>query len=130
MKWYILPASFLSIIVNSLWPCSSSVERCPEEAGVASSILAGATIYIIVMHYVYILQSEKDGAFYTGMTSDIKKRLAQHSKGITKTTKSRRPWKLVYSETFKTKAEARTRELYWKSGIGREERNLKLGKQA
>ena len=53
------------------WPGSSSVERCPEEAGVASSTLAWATN---IMWYVYILQSESDGTFYTGMTMDVEKR--------------------------------------------------------
>ncbi len=34
--------SFLLVSIPP-WPCSSSVERCPEEAGVVSSTLTGAT---------------------------------------------------------------------------------------
>ncbi|HCQ17085.1 MAG TPA: hypothetical protein DIU20_12525, partial [Cryomorphaceae bacterium] len=31
-------------------------------------------------YYVYILQC-KDGTYYTGMTNDLEKRLAQHQEG-------------------------------------------------
>ena len=76
------------------------------------------------MYYVYILKSEKDGTFYTGMTLDIQKRLLEHNQSVTKTTRARQPWKLIYSESCKTRQEARLREMYWKSGAGREKRNL------
>ncbi len=101
-----------------MWPGSSLVERCPEEAGVGSSILPWAT----TMFYVYILQSERDGSYYTGMTTDVEKRLLQHNQSTTKTTRSKKPWRLLYAESHVTLEEARQRELYWKSGIGREER--------
>jgi putative endonuclease len=60
--------------------------------------------------YVYILKSLKDGKFYTGCTADIEKRLAQHNNGRVRSTKTRRPLKLVYWETFATRSEAMRRE--------------------
>ena len=51
--------------------------------------------------YVYILKCN-DGAYYTGITNDIEKRLIQHNEGINTEsyTYSRRPVNLVYYELF------------------------------
>jgi putative endonuclease len=46
------------------------------------------------MHYVYILNSEKDDKFYTGSTSDLKKRLEEHKRGYARSTKKRGPFGL------------------------------------
>lgn len=54
------------------------------------------------------------------MSKDPDKRLLQHNAGETRSTKGYMPWKLVYKEEFNTLQEARKRELYFKSGIGRE----------
>ena len=69
--------------------------------------------------YVYVLKSLKDGKWYTGSTSDLRKRLMQHQKGLTSSTKHRRPLELVYYEMSKYKEDARSRELYLKSGMGK-----------
>jgi predicted GIY-YIG superfamily endonuclease len=45
----------------------------------------------ILMYYTYVLKSEKDGRFYTGVTNDLRKRLLKHNKGIVKSTKYRIP---------------------------------------
>ena len=60
-------------------------------------------------YFVYVLWSEKDGRLYKGQTSDLDRRIKQHSSGENK-----------YSEKFLTRAEAVLREKYFKSGIGRE----------
>ena len=70
-------------------------------------------------YVVYVLQSEEDGSFYKGMTSDLTSRLAQHNAGKTKSTKSKRPWRVVYQERFPSSSEARSREKYLKSAAGR-----------
>jgi putative endonuclease len=70
--------------------------------------------------FVYVLQSQKDSAFYIGISSDVQKRLQSHNKGNTRSTKSRRPFKLLYTEKYATRKEARKREKYLKSGCGRE----------
>ena len=67
------------------------------------------------MFYMYILQSEKNGYFYIGSTKEISVRLSQHNSGMTISTRNRRPWKLIYSETFDTLSEARKREQQIKS---------------
>ena len=72
------------------------------------------------MFYVYVLQSQIDGRLYKGLTQNLNERLMQHNKGKTKSTKAFRPWKLLYYESFNSREEAREREKYLKSGIGRE----------
>jgi len=72
------------------------------------------------MHFVYILFSEKYNRHYTGLTSNIDQRLHEHNSGQNKSTKPYRPWKIIHSEAFPTRLEARQREKYYKSGIGRE----------
>jgi len=54
------------------------------------------------------------------MTSNLEKRIAYHNSGFEKTTKPYRPFELLFTETAETRAEARTREKYWKSGKGKE----------
>jgi len=71
-------------------------------------------------YFTYVLKSDLDGKLYKGHTSNINKRLAEHNAGKTKSTKGYRPWKLVYFEKFKTKAESIQREKYLKTGSGRE----------
>lgn len=70
-------------------------------------------------YYVYVLQSEKDGMFYTGYTSDLKNRLKQHESGQVKSTISRRPIKLIYFEGCLNQQDATRREKYLKSGNGK-----------
>jgi putative endonuclease len=73
------------------------------------------------MFYVYVLQSESTNHFYTGFTSDLEHRIGQHNAGVTKSTKNRGPWKLVYKEEHDSRAEAMGREKFLKSGQGREQ---------
>lgn len=61
--------------------------------------------------FTYILRCA-DGTFYTGSTSDLKKRLHSHNnlKSGAHYTKIRRPVQLVHSEEFSTFRAARVRE--------------------
>lgn len=45
-----------------------------------------------------------------GQTDDIKERLEDHNNGLVKSTKHRRPLKLIGYETYKTREAARWRE--------------------
>ena len=72
------------------------------------------------MYFVYVIQSDVDGRFYKGLTKDIENRVKEHNSGKTKSTRPYKPWKLVYLEEYKTREEARKRELFLKSGEGRE----------
>ena len=69
---------------------------------------------------VYVLKSEEHWRFYVGMSQNLEKRLKEHNKGSTKSTKGYLPWKLFFYEEYKTTLEARAREKYLKSGIGKE----------
>jgi len=62
-------------------------------------------------YFVYILECN-DNTLYTGITTNIQKRLDEHnnsSKGA-KYTKSRRPVKLVYQEPSENRSTASKRE--------------------
>ncbi|MDN3641892.1 GIY-YIG nuclease family protein [Lutimonas halocynthiae] len=72
------------------------------------------------MIFTYVLYSEEFDRTYTGMTKDVEKRLKQHNKKENKSTKAYVPWRLVHLEQFNSRIEARKREKYLKSGIGRE----------
>ena len=74
------------------------------------------------MYFVYILQSKLDWKLYVGMTKDVEKRLAYHNSGRVRSTKSRIPFRMLYSEHFETKADARKREVYLKSYKGSQEK--------
>lgn len=71
------------------------------------------------MYTVYILQSLKDNRTYTGYTNNFERRFLQHNSGLVKSTKYRIPFKFLFKEEYKTIKEAKARELYWKSGAGR-----------
>lgn len=62
------------------------------------------------MFYVYILKSKKDGNLYIGSTNDLKKRFNDHNSGKVFSTKSRRPFEIVYYEAYKSEKDARKRE--------------------
>ena len=67
------------------------------------------------MFFVYILQCH-DGTLYTGYARDLKERLEKHSRGKgSRYVRSRRPFRLVYSEQVKTKSRAMKRESQIKS---------------
>ncbi|MGO9641286.1 MAG: GIY-YIG nuclease family protein [Candidatus Acidiferrales bacterium] len=70
------------------------------------------------MCFLYLLQSESSGRFYVGSTDVLERRVSEHLRGHTPSTRGRGPWKLVYKEGFETLLEARRRELdikRWKS---------------
>jgi len=73
------------------------------------------------MYFVYILRSQTTGRFYTGSTSNLEARLAQHNSDKSTSTKHRGPWNLIHHEEFETLAEAVRRERYFKTGKGRDE---------
>lgn len=72
------------------------------------------------MYYVYILYSKKINKLYKGFTSNLKKRVYQHNKQETKSTKSGIPWSLIYYQGFISKTDALREELFLKSGKGKE----------
>ena len=71
------------------------------------------------MYYVYVLESAVDRLWYTGCTKDLKKRFELHNKGLVKSTKKRRPLKLIYYEACISETDAFRREKYLKSTYGK-----------
>ena len=71
------------------------------------------------MFYVYVLQSESDWGLYIGMSGDLKRRCREHQNGESKSTKGRRPWKLIYYEAYLEMLDAIGREEFLKSGSSR-----------
>jgi len=71
------------------------------------------------MWYVYLLLSKKINKWYIGSTKDLRKRILTHNAGKNKSTKYGIPWKLIYYEVGLNKDDARAREKYLKSGVGR-----------
>jgi putative endonuclease len=68
-----------------------------------------------MQYYVYVLQSEKDGSLYIGQTKNIDERLLRHNQGRSRYTKTKLPWKLLYSEEFDNRSQAVQREKTLKS---------------
>jgi putative endonuclease len=67
------------------------------------------------MFYLYILQNEQTDRYYIGSTNDLERRLKEHQRGRTRTTRILRTNKLVYFEEYSTEKEARNREKKLKS---------------
>jgi putative endonuclease len=72
------------------------------------------------MFYVYILQSIKDKKLYIGYSANLKERIKEHIRGVVMSTKNRRPMDLIYYEAYRSEKDARVREIFLKTGKGRE----------
>lgn len=63
-----------------------------------------------VKAYMYVVEC-CDGSYYTGYTTDVKKRVTVHNSGKgAKYTRARLPVKLIYAEGFNSKEEAMSAE--------------------
>jgi len=68
--------------------------------------------------FVYILKNRK-GKHYTGITKlPLKARLLKHNKGDIYSTRSGRPWYLIYAESYNSYESAREGEKQIKSWHG------------
>ena len=79
-----------------------------------------------MQYTVYVLQ-DADGKQYKGLTKDLGRRLQEHRSGGTITTRKMRVLEVVYTEECDSFAEARKRELYFKSAAGRRFLKQKMG---
>ncbi len=86
---------------------------------------------VIIMEatwYLYILRC-KDGTYYTGITTDVEKRLEVHRSGKgAKYTRGRTPLELVYSESCEDHSHALKREHEVKK-LKREEKETLISTQ-
>jgi putative endonuclease len=77
------------------------------------------------MHYVYILKLD-NGDCYTGYTTDLEERIAQHDRGSTASTRSSVSHRLLFYAAFSTKIKALAFEKYLKSSSGHAFRKKRL----
>lgn len=78
------------------------------------------------MYHLYILRCADD-TLYTGITTDLDRRLAEHNGELArgaKYTKARRPVVLVYSRRFRTRSNASREEARVKQLTRTEKLNL------
>ena len=73
----------------------------------------------IMFYYAYVLQSKKNKKWYTGYTSDLRKRFNEHNNNMSIYTKGRGPFDLIYYEAYRNKEDAMSREEQLKSGPGK-----------
>ena len=74
----------------------------------------------VEMFFVYAIKSLVRNYIYVGLTNNFERRIGEHNTGQNKTTKPYAPFKELLVEEFATRQEARSREKYLKSGIGKE----------
>ncbi|KJJ85315.1 GIY-YIG nuclease superfamily protein [Candidatus Omnitrophus magneticus] len=91
----------------------------PISSGIATGRLRRSRKFIRIeksnMQYVYVLQSIKDGKWYTGCTEDLRKRFGEHNDGKVMSTKGREPFELIYYEASLNSEDSFAREKYLKS---------------
>jgi putative endonuclease len=71
-------------------------------------------------YYTYVLLSQKNERLYIGSTENLEKRIERHNKGRVKSTKARRPWKLLEKQMFSSRSEAYKHEMFLKTHQQRE----------
>ena len=104
----------------------AAVARWAHNPKVGSSILPFATVNpprggFLIMFTVYVLHSDKFDKIYVGYTSDLSTRIKSHNELATKGWTVRfRPWRIIHTEIFESKADAMQREKQLKTAMGRE----------
>ncbi|MBM4169010.1 MAG: GIY-YIG nuclease family protein [Ignavibacteria bacterium] len=69
--------------------------------------------------YVYVLRSLKRDFIYVGSTRDVERRLGEHNRGETQSTKAFLPFEMVAYIAVQTEKKAVELERYLKTGSGK-----------
>jgi len=73
------------------------------------------------MYYLYFARSLKNKKVYVGMTKkEPTTRINKHNTGSSSWSKNNLPLELLYFEKYYCKKDAHMRELFYKSGFGRQ----------
>ena len=97
---------------TNLWDFLFALEEIPIPiSGLCSALLHDYCLLPSSLHRNHL---------FVGMTNDLSRRFQQHQSGKNATTKPYRPFKIIYTEKFALRVEVRRREIYLKSGIGKE----------
>lgn len=78
------------------------------------------------MYIVYLLKSKIKQKSYVGITNNINRRLKEHNCGKVRSTKSRKPLRLIFKEEYINKFEAFKKERYYKTVKGKKELKTKI----
>ncbi len=70
------------------------------------------------MFVVYVLQNLVSHRHYVGSTNNLERRVEEHNRGQTKSTRQKGTWKVLYTEEYDTALEASKREKQIKSYKG------------
>ena len=62
------------------------------------------------MYWIYIIKNKQNDSLYIGSTPNLGKRIKEHNKGKSRSTKRYTPWILVYTEGYFSKEDALCRE--------------------
>ena len=92
-------------------------KRCAEACQHCDFVI-GALFNNMADGEKWMTGSTKLQTYYIGHTSHIEERLKRHNSDREKSTKSKGPWELIYSEQFNTRSKAITREKQIKSYKG------------
>ncbi len=97
---------------------NSGVESLPSKQMVAGSNPVPRSTGL--GWFAYALRSKRDGWLYVGMSCNVERRLREHNAGYNRSTRSRRPFEIIYLEQWDSRQKARERERFLKTGKGRE----------
>jgi predicted GIY-YIG superfamily endonuclease len=78
-------------------------------------------------YFIYLIESQKSGVWYVGLSANPELRLIQHNQGKSKFTSGYIPWKLIYTELAGDLKNARKMEKYYKSAAGKRKLKKILG---
>jgi len=70
------------------------------------------------MYTVYILRNSLTGRHYIGSTGNLERRIAEHKRGQTQSTRQKGTWGIIYTEKYSNALEAKRREKLIKSYKG------------
>ena len=112
---------------NAASPESRVCKRAPLDGADSKDYMNETSDVSNLKYFVYILYSLKDKGLYIGFTTNLRNRISRHNRGEVFSTSGRRPFKVIYYESFINIKDAKTREIFLKSGFGRS--NLKKALQ-
>ena len=68
------------------------------------------------MFFVYVFKGPKQ--IYIGSTNNLRRRFSEHQNNLSKSTKNRGPWQIMYYEACGSKKDGEAREKYLKTASG------------
>lgn len=71
------------------------------------------------MFYVYVIEHQQTQLMHVGFTNDLSKRLKEHNKRGLLTSKKKSAWQVIYYEAYLNESDARRREEYFRTHLGR-----------